>query len=196
VVLLRDISASKNHSSDSFQARLVEPVFLDSRVLLPEGTLFQGTVLKTQAPRTLSRSGSISLAFTNMTIPGGIGTSIDASIAGAEIDQHSHTVIDPEGHMHGDRPGKAWMLVNIGSTAGIAKAVDDGTQLIIEALVSTATDVSTAGTARIVSTCASAIFMLTRHGRDVVLPKYTQMKIMFDRPVLVSNQSGGSVAGN
>jgi len=30
---------------------------------------------------------------------------------------------------------------------------------------------------------ASAIFLLTRHGRDVVLPKYTQMKILFDRPV-------------
>jgi hypothetical protein len=196
VILLGDISASKNRAKDSFQARLVEPVFLDSKILLPEGTLFQGTVLKTQAPRTLSRSGSISLAFTNMTIPGGTGTSIDASVAGAEIDQRSHTVIDPEGRMHGDRPGKAWMIINIGTTAGIAKAADDGTQLVIEALVSTATDVSTAGTARIVSTCASAIFLLTRHGRDVVLPKYTQMKIVFDRPVLVSNQTANPVAGN
>lgn len=196
VILLGNISASKNHAKDSFQARLVEPVFLDSKVLLPEGTLFQGTILKTQAPRTLSRSGSISLAFTNMTIPGGMGTSIEASVAGAELDRRSHTVIDPEGHMHGDRPGKAWMILNVGTTAGIAKAADDGTQLVIEALVSTATDVSTAGTARIVSTCASAIFLLTRHGRDVVLPKYTQMKIVFDRPVLVSNQTTNPVAGN
>jgi hypothetical protein len=88
------------------------------------------------------------------------------------------------------------MIVNIGTTAGIAKAADDGTQLVIEALVSTATDVSTAGTARIVSTCASAIFFLTRHGRDVVLPKYTQMKIVFDRPVLVSNQTAHVIAGD
>jgi hypothetical protein len=131
-----------------------------------------------------------------MTIPGGTGTSIDASVAGAEIDQRSHTVIDPEGRLHGDRPGKAWMIINVGTTAGIAKAADDGTQLVIEALVTTATDVSTAGTARIVSTCASAIFLLTRHGRDVVLPKYTQMKIVFDRPVLVSNQTANPVAGN
>jgi len=200
VVLLRDISASKNHVSDSFQARLVEPVLLESKVLLPEGTLFQGTVMKSQAPRTLSRSGSISLTFTNMTEPGGTGTSIAASVAGAQINQRSHTVIDPEGHMHGDRPGKVWMLVNFGTTAGIGKVADDGTQLIIEALVSTATDASTAGTARIVATCASAIFLLTRHGRDVVLPKYTQMKIVFDRPVLVSNQlvsnqAVGSAAG-
>jgi hypothetical protein len=87
--------------------------------------------------------------------------------------------------MHGDRPGKLWMLLNAGVTAGIGKEVDDGTQLIIEALASTATDASTAGAARIVSTCVSAIFMLTRHGRDVVLPKYTQLKITFDRPVQI-----------
>jgi hypothetical protein len=195
VILLGDISASKSHARDSFQARLVEPIFLESRVLLPEGTLFEGRILKSEAPRTLSRAGSIFLTFTSMTLPGGSGTSIAASVAGAQMSQGSHTVIDPEGHMHGDRPGKAWMLINIGTTAGIAKEIDDGTQLIIEALVSTATDASTAGTARIASTCASVIYMLTRRGRDVVLPKYTQMKIVFDRPVLVSNQNRDA-AGN
>lgn len=194
VILLKDISASKNHVSDSFQARLVEPVFLDSRILLPEGTLFDGTVLKSQAPRTLSRSGSILLTFTNMTIPDGKSSPIAASVAGAQINQRSHTVIDSEGRMHGDRPGKAWMLVNIGTTAGISKEVDDGAQLIIEALISTATDASTAGTARIVSTCVSGFFMLTRHGRDVVLPKYTQMKLVFNRPAEVSHQTVSPLA--
>jgi len=189
VILLGDLSSSKSHANDSFQARLVEPVFRDSKMLLPEGTLFEGKVLKSQAPRTLSRSGSILLAFTNMTLAGGTAP-IAASIAGAQINQRSHTVIDPEGRMRGDRPGKAWMLINLGVTAGIAKEVDDGTQLVIEAIVSTATDASTAGTARIVSACASTIFMLTRHGRDVVLPKYTQMKIVFDRPAVSPNANG------
>lgn len=198
VILLDDISASKNHASDGFHARLVEPVVLDSKILLPEGTLFDGTVLKTQPPRILSRSGSLSLTFTSMTTPIGVGGSIAASVAGAQIDERSHTMIDPEGQMHGERPGKAWMLLNLGTTGGIAKAADDGTQLILEALVSTATDASTAGTAKIVSTCVSAIFMLTRHGRDVVLPKYTQMKIVFDRPVKIPSPSpsASAVGGN
>jgi len=196
VILLRDLSASTNHASDRFQARLVQPVFVGSRILLPEGTLLEGRVLKSQSPRTLSRSGSIMLTFTKMTLSSGVGGPIAASVAGTQVSQRSHTVIDSEGLMHGDRPGKAWMLINVGATAGIAKEVDDGTQLIIETLVSTATDVSTAGTARIVSTCASAIFMLTRHGRDVVLPKYTQMRIVFDRSVEVSNQVVGSIGEN
>jgi hypothetical protein len=189
VALLQDVSASKDHAGDFVRARLVEPVRLGSTIILPEGTLFSGKVLRSQAPRTLSRSGSIYLTFTNLTIPGGRSSPITASITGAELSERSHTVIDAEGQLHGDRPGKAWMLLNAGVTTGIAKEVDDGTQLIIEALVSTATDASTAGVARIVSTCTSAVFMLTRHGRDVVLPKYTQLKITFDRPVEIREAS-------
>ena len=58
----------------------------------------------------------------------------------------------------------------------------------IEVIVSSATDVSTAGTARIAGASASGLFMLTRHGRDVVLPKFAETDIMFifDRPVSLS----------
>jgi hypothetical protein len=123
------------------------------------------------------------LSFTDLTLPGRAGIPALASVTAVELDQRSHTKVDPEGKLHGDRPGKAWMAINLAVTAGIAKEVDDGTQLIIEAIVSTATDASTAGTARIVATCASGLFILTRHGRDVVLPRFTEMNISFDRPV-------------
>ena len=96
----------------------------------------------------------------------------------------------------GDRPGAAWTLLNLGVTGGLAKMADDGTQLILEAILSTATDVSTAGTSRIVSACVSGVFMLTRHGRDVVLPKFTEMEITFSRPVVRSAGAPSAVADN
>lgn len=185
IVLLGGVSASKSHPGDSFQARLVEPVRLDSRVVLPEGTLVGGKVVKSTPPRILSRAGSLLLSFTDLTLPGRAGIPALASVTAVELDQRSRTKVDPEGKLHGDRPGKAWMAINLAVTAGIAKEVDDGTQLIIEAIVSTATDASTAGTARIVAACASGLFILTRHGRDVVLPRFTEMNISFDRPVSV-----------
>jgi hypothetical protein len=183
IVLLRDLSASKSRPGDTFQARLVEPVRVGSVVALPEGTLFQGMVEKNTPPRWLSRSGSLLITFTGLTLPGSSDVHpVQAAVAGAEIDRRSHTRIDPEGQMRGERPGALWMVVNAGVAGGLAKEVDDATQLIVEAMVSTATDVSTAGGARIAGICASSLFMITRHGRDVVLPRFTEMKITFVRP--------------
>jgi hypothetical protein len=194
IILLGNVSASKSHAGDSFQARIVEPVRLDARIVLPEGTLLQGTVVKSAAPRMLSRSGSLLLKFTGITLPDGTASPVVASVGGADLDRGSHTRIDAEGRMTGDRPGKAWMILNIGVSAGISKIADDGTQLLIEALVSTATDVSTAGAGRIVSSCASGLFLLTRHGRDVMLPKFTEMNVTFDRPVSLFQPQSAAVA--
>jgi hypothetical protein len=194
IVLLNGVSASKSRTGDSFLARLVEPIRRDSEVVLPEGTLLRGKVVSRTPPRMLSRAGAILLVFTDMTQPGQADIPMVASVTAAELDQRSHTKIDPEGKIHGDRPGKAWMAINTGVTAGVAKVADDTIQLIIEAVVSTATDASTAGTGRIVAACASGLFMLTRHGRDVVLPRFTEMNIVLDRPLsLAGPQSASSV---
>ena len=189
ILLLGNVSASKSKPGDPVQARLLEPVLLNEKVVLPAGTLFEGKVVKKTPPRWLSRAGSLYLTFTDLTLPRGNRLPIAASLAGAELDQRSHTRMDAEGQLRGERPGKAWMAINLGMSAGIAKEVDDGVQLVIEAIVSTATDASTAGTARIVSSCVSGLYMATRHGRDVVLPRFTEMEISLDRPVSLSPET-------
>jgi hypothetical protein len=201
ILLLGNVSASKSKPGDPIQARLIEPILLNSRVVLPAGTLFEGKVVKKVPPRWGSRAGSLALTFTGVTLPGGNLLPLAASLSAAELDQRSHTKIDPEGQLRGERPGKAWMAINIGVTAGLAKEADDTIQLIIEAFVSTATDASTAGTGRIVATCVSGIYMISRKGRDVVLPRFTEMDIALDRPLSVtvnaqSTPSAALVRGN
>ncbi|MGO9269186.1 MAG: hypothetical protein ACLQOO_02825 [Terriglobia bacterium] len=186
IILLGTVSASKNRPGDVFRARVIEPVWLDSNIVVAEGTLIEGRVSKRTPPRMLSRGGSLQLTFTRLVPPGGDGVPVAASVAVAELDRRSHTRVDAEGDLRGDHPGKAWMLINLGVAAGTAKEADDATQVIIEAIVATATDASTAGVARIVGWCASGLFFVTRHGRDVVIPEFTEMTIMFDRPVSLS----------
>ncbi len=189
ILLLGDVSASKSKPGDVIQARLLEPVLLNSKVILPAGTLFGGSVVKKTPPRWGSRAGSLSLTFTGLTLPGGNLIPIAASLTGAELDQRSHTKIDPEGKLQGEHPGMAWMAINIAVTAGLAKEADDTLQLIIEAFVSTATDASTAGVGRIAATLVSGIYMVSRKGRDVVLPRFTEMNIALDRPLSVGKNA-------
>ena len=190
ILLLHEISASKSHPGDAIEARLLEPVQLGSHTVLPTGSVFEGSVLRSIPPRMLSRAGSLMIAFTAVRLPNGNRVPVSTSLTEVEVNRGSHTKLDAEGRLHGDRPGVAWMLINGGVTAGIAKEVDDGTQLVLEAILSGATDASTAGTARIAGTIVSGIFMLTRHGRDVVLPGYTELNIMLNRAVTVSSPSG------
>jgi len=192
ILLLGQVSASNSKPGDVVQARLIEPVLLNSKVVLPAGSMVEGRVIKKTPPRWLSRAGSLYMTFTEVHLPGGQQLPIAASLAGAELDEASHTKMDAEGRLHGERPGKAWMAINLGMTAGVAKEVDDGLQLVIEAIVSTATDVSTAGTARIAASCASGIYMATRHGRDVILPRFTEMDISMDRPLSLGAPSTAS----
>ncbi|MGA8621504.1 MAG: hypothetical protein WB660_23635 [Candidatus Sulfotelmatobacter sp.] len=192
ILLLGSVSASKSRPGDVVQGQLLEPVLLNIHVVLPAGTLFEGKVVKKTPPRWGSRAGSLSLTFTGVTLPGGNLIPIAASLTGAELDRRSHTKIDAEGQLRGERPGKAWMAINIGVTAGVSKEADDTFQLIFEAIVSTATDASTAGTARIISACASGIYMVTRHGRDVVLPRFTELDIALDRPLSVTKNRGAA----
>jgi len=196
VLLMDAVSASGSHAGDTFRARLVEPISVSSTFVLPAGSVLEGRVAKAQKPRMMSRSGSLLLSFASLSNPDGTAKRIDASLAGVSLDRRSHTRVGPEGEMQGGRPGAAWMLLNLGVTGGLAKVADDGTQLILEAILSTATDVSTAGTSRIVSACVSGVFMLTRHGRDVVLPKFTEMDITFSRPVVLSAGAPSALGGN
>ena len=192
VILLGPISASKSRPGDVITARLIEPVRIGSKLLLPEGSLFEGKVVKAIHPRWLSRSGSLLLSFDKLTVPGGPAVPIAASLDGAELDSGSQTRIDPEGNVIGGRPGLAWMLINLGTSMGLSKVADDGTQLLIQLIVSTATDASTAGVARIVAACVSGVFMITRHGRDVMLPKYTEIRIVLDGPVTLTAPASAS----
>jgi hypothetical protein len=187
ILLLGTVSASKSRPGDAVRARLLEPILLNARVALPAGSIFGGTVVKKTPPRMLSRAGSIYLKFDEVILPDGSRFAISASLSSAELNRGSHSRIDPEGQIHGERPGKAWMLINGGLTAGISKEVDDAAQLIIEAIVSSATDVSTAGVSRIASTCVSGVFLLTRHGRDVVLPRFTEMELALNRPLILGS---------
>ena len=194
VLLLEDVSASKSHVGDEIHARLLEPILSDSHVVIPAGSVFEGRVMQAMRPRIPSRAGSLAIAFVAVRSPEGSRTPVSASLASVDVNAGSPIKMDREGRLHGSRPGALWMLINGGVAGGIAKEVDDGTQLIVEAIVSTATDASTAGTARIAGSIVSGVYMLTRKGHDVVLPDHTEMAITLNRPLTFSAETAKNPA--
>ena len=189
LVLLEGLSAGKNHQGQTFQAVLLEPVRVGDSIAIPQGSILQGVLAKRTPPRRLYRPGSLILLFTHLTLPNGAATTIAASPVAAQVDRGTHMTMDSEGRIHAQHPGKARFLLDFGVTGGISKVSDDTTQLIFEAISSTATDASTAGVARFAAMGATAIFLLTRHGRDVILPPYTEMDVSLSRGISLGSNS-------
>lgn len=196
LVLLGPLSASKSHTGDPFKALLMQPLRLNSRQVLPEGAVFEGRVTKSVPPRWLSRPGSLYVRFTRLMLPAAGSRPIAASVAGVDVGRRSHLHVSSEGGLSGGSPSKVELLKELGVGMGLAKVADDSYQLIAEALISTATDASTAGTARLMGFAISGLYALTRHGHDVTLPPYTTITIRFDRSPTplspVSNQPSTS----
>jgi hypothetical protein len=193
LVLLEGLSAAKNHQGQTFQAVLLEPVRVGATIAIPQGSILQGVLAKRVPPRRLYRPGSLNLLFTHLSLPNGAATAIAASPVAAEVDRGTHMTMDSEGRIHAQNPGKARFLLDFAVTGGISKVSDDTTQLIIEAISSTATDASTAGVARFAAMGATGIFLLTRHGRDVILPPYTEMDVSLSRAVSLGSDSPATV---
>ena len=190
LALLGGLSASRSRPGDPFKAVLAEPLRLSSGKIVPQGSLFEGHVRKSIAPRWLSRPGSLYLVFNRLVLPTGDSLPIAASVVGIETNRHSKMKVDAEGNLSGGRPGKKQLLADLGVGFAVSKVADDGFQLIAEALVSTATDASTAGTARLVGMAVGGLYFVKRRGRDVILPPYTMISIRFDRsPLLLSPEA-------
>jgi len=185
LVLLSGLSAAKNRQGQTVQAALLEPVRVGASPAIPQGSILQVVLARSVPPRRLYRPGSLYLQFNHLTLPDGSSFPISASPVAAEVDKGTHMTMDSEGRIHAQSPGKARFLLDFGVTGGISKVSDDTTQLIIELISSTATDASTAGVAKFASIGASLIFMLTRHGRDVILPPYTEMDVSLSRSLSV-----------
>jgi hypothetical protein len=195
LVLLDGLSASRNRQGQSFRAELLEPMLVGSSIAIPQGSILQGVLAKRVPPRRLYRPGSLNLLFTRLALPSGAATMIAASPVAAEVDKGTHMTMDAEGRIHAQNPGMARFLLDFGVTGGISKVSDDTTQLIIEAISSTATDASTAGVAKIATIGATTIFLLTRHGRDVILPPYTEMDVSLSRAVSLESNLPTSKSG-
>jgi hypothetical protein len=178
--MLTGLRASTNHQGDTFRAQLAEPVRIGGRVFAP-GTAVKGTVVRRVPPRMLSRSGRLYLRVDRIVPAGGESLRVGGSLSAAEADAQSRFALDEEGTLHGRKPGMLNGLVDIGYAYFVGKVSDDIAETPIRAIGAAMSDAAVANAARYVGLGSSLVFLITRHGRDVYLPKYSLIEIDFGR---------------
>jgi hypothetical protein len=178
--LLTALSASQNHEGDLFQAQLAEPVRLGDQVF-EAGSLLEGSVFRSRAPRVLSRAGSLRLRVDHVTSPRGQILAVTGTLASAQANAQTRFVLDEEGGLRGLKPGVKNALVDLGISYALGKVADDISETPIRAIGAGMSDATVASVARYLGLGTSALFLVTRRGRDVRLPKYGEIEIDFGR---------------
>jgi hypothetical protein len=169
--LLTALRASLNHEGDIFQAHLAEPVRVAGRVLAP-GSVVEGTVVRSVAPRMLSRAGKLYLRVDRIVPRDGEPLRVGGSLGAAEADAQARFALDQEGALHGRKPGIVNGLVDLGYACALGKVSDDIAETPIRAIGASMSNAAVANAARYVGLGTSVAFLLTRRGRDVYLAKY------------------------
>ncbi len=177
LLLLSDLSATGSHQGDAFQARLLEPVRTqEGELVLPEGSVFDGHISKLVRPRRLSRAGSLHLAFDRISVGEGaaqkvVTDKLAASLAATEMDNQSKVKMDEEGTLHGANRTKKQFLEDLGLGLGMQQVVDEAVEMALRAVAPYA------------GAATGLAFLFGRHGKDVDLPKYTEMEVVLSRPL-------------
>jgi hypothetical protein len=181
LLLLQPLSGRRNRAGDVFQARLLEPMWLGNRRLVPEGSTIQGRILLQKPPRRWRRAGQMRLGFGKLNLPEGQAAEVSASLVGVEALVNSRLTLDEEGTLRARAATKKRAAIDLGLAYVVGKVVDDVFEESVKAGVSAAAAGTVTSVARYVGIGTGLIFFFAQKGRDVVLPEYTELEIVMTR---------------
>jgi type IV secretory pathway VirB10-like protein len=171
LLLLTGLDAALNKPGDAFETRVTEPVMQNTQVLIPEGTMLIGHVRRVVRPRVASRPASIFLSLDEIVPAQGHAATISASLDGAAMDKKDGARMDPEGGLHAGHGGvKHDMKILL-----IAAGTDDLADEVVEAAVHVVAPYAGLG--------LGLATLLLRHGEDVTLTPYSELEVVFNRPI-------------
>ena len=186
LMLLTPLRASKNHEGDTVQARLLEPVQQDGRLVLPEGVLVEGRITHLVPPRRLQRPGSFRLSLFMVTPEGFSGTPLSASVVYAETDERDLLKVDAEGTLRGGPQGKKAQLARLGVSFLTGKIADDLFETGLKLTVASVSSGAAATAARYVGMGTALLMFLGSRGKDVTLPQFSELDLTLTRPAAVT----------
>lgn len=124
-----------SHVDDPVSAEMTEPVYIDGRMALPKGTLFDGHITSVRRPGWMRHNGEIGFRFDHVTLPDGREIPVSAIITHLDKNKELMGTLDAEGQVHGHRRG-SWRsfltgAVGVGSLEAIKVAVASSTALTV-----------------------------------------------------------------
>jgi len=124
-LLKTPLDSASAQKGEAVEAVMTEPLFTNSKLILPEGTLLKGSVLQVQPARRLHRNGQLRIVFHEIVPPKSAEQHVEASLEGVEVKDDQHLNLDSEGGAQATTPKTRYLTTGI--SVAIAAFSDDDT---------------------------------------------------------------------
>jgi len=176
VNLQTTISTFSSKVGDPFRGKIVDPVVIDGKTLIPVGAMVEGRVIRLSAPRRISGKPTIGILPENLVMPDGQrfmlnAVLVDTNVPGTDVNEEG--MFKGAGHDRGDK-----IELGVGTGAG----------MLIGGLAGGAPGVFIGGA--IGAGAASTHWLVQR--RSAVLRSGTQLTMELSRPMTMSTTAAGA----
>jgi hypothetical protein len=100
--LMTPLDSGTTNRGAAVQAMVTKPLFDGDHLILPQGTLLNGSVLQVRPARSMKRNGQLRIAFHEMVLPGGTPLRVDTTIEGLQAGEGAK--LDSEGATKATNP--------------------------------------------------------------------------------------------
>jgi hypothetical protein len=176
VKLETTLATFSNKPGDPFQGRVMQPIMLNGKTVVPAGATVEGRVTKVTEPRRISGKPTIGLFPEALVLPTGERYMLNATVVDTNIGHGSD--VNSEGQFKGsghDRKDQVEVGMGTGGGMLIGGLLGGGPGLLIGGAV--------AGT-------ATTVHWLSKH-RSAILPAGTELTMEINRPLTMSAATPG-----
>jgi hypothetical protein len=112
-LLMTPLSSASVQKGEAVEAVMTEPLFTNSQLVLPEGTLLKGSVLQVQPARRLHRNGQLRIVFHQIVPPKSAEQNVEASLEGVEVKDDENLSLDSEGGAQATTPKTRYLTTGL-----------------------------------------------------------------------------------
>jgi hypothetical protein len=108
--LVTALSSASAKRGDAVEALITEPLVVSDHLILPEGSLIQGSVVQA---RRLGRNGQLRILFHEVAPPNGVARRVETNLEGVAVAKGEHLKLDQEGGAQVTTPRTRYLTTGI-----------------------------------------------------------------------------------
>jgi hypothetical protein len=123
--LATPLNSATSRPGDAVEAVITRPLFDGDRLILPQGSRIEGTVVQAQPARHPARNGQLRVVFRELRLPDGLEEKVAASLEGVESARQDHVKLDSEGGARATAPPTRYLTTAVALGLGATSFLGD-----------------------------------------------------------------------